>query len=86
MKNKLQFALVACAMLATTTSLHAAPKCADRHAAQIHTLCQNKEARIMMIRELMNTKQGKEEMTQMLEHDGDEEFRSYYETHNVNPG
>ena len=37
-----------------------------------------------MIRELMSTKEGKLEMAQMLEHDA--EFRSYYETHTVNPG
>lgn len=78
MKNKLRFALLACAMLATTANVHAAPKCADRHATQVHTLCQNKNTRIMMIRELLNTKEGKAEVTRMLEHGDNNEFRSYY--------
>ncbi len=84
MKNTLQIALVACAMFASTANTHAAPKTIKSHATQVHALCQNRDTRIMMIRELMNTKEGKEEMAKMLEHD--DEFRSYYETNTVNPG
>lgn len=86
MKIKLQLALIACAAVLATTSANAAPKCADRQTAQVRTLCLNKNTRVLMIRELMNTKEGRQEMIEMLGHDGDSEFRSYYETHTVNPG
>ena len=86
MKNKLQLALVACAILVATASANAAPKCPDRQATQVRTLCQNKTTRILMIRELMNTGEGRQEMIEMLGRDGGNDFRSYYETHTVNPG
>ena len=86
MKNKLRLALIACATLVATTSVNAAPKCADRHTTQVRTLCQNKTTRILMIRELMNTKEGRQEMIEMLGRDDGSEFRSYYENHTVNPG
>ena len=40
----------------------------------------------MMIRELMNTKESREKMARMLECGDNNEFRSSYETHTVNPG
>ncbi len=86
MKTKPQLALVACATLVATTGAHAAPKCADRQTVQVRSLCRNKTTRILMIRELMNTKEGRQEITEMLGHDDGSEFRSYYETHTVNPG
>ena len=85
MKNRLQIVLVACATLAATASANAAPKCAERQTAQVRSLCQNKTMRVLIIRELMNTKAGRQEMTETLGRDGGE-FRSYYETHTVNPG
>ena len=86
MKNKLQLALIACAVLVTTTNVHAAPKRAGRYEAQVHALCQNKDTRIMMIRELMNSEEGRQEMARMLERSEENVFRSYYEIHTVNPG
>ena len=86
MKYTLSLAFIACAMLTSSASVHAAPKSNDRRTAQVHALCQNKDTRIMMIRELMNTKEGRQEMERMLERADESEFRSYYETHTVNPG
>ena len=84
MKHTLQIALVACAMFASTANTHAAPKTVKSRATQVRDLCRNKDTRIMMIHELMNTKEGRQEMARMLEHD--DEFRSYYEANTVNPG
>ena len=84
MKKTLLLAVATCALLNSSLTVHAAPPSAKRRAAQICAMCQDKSTRIMMIRELMSTKEGKLEMAQMLEHDA--EFRSYYEAHTVNPG
>ena len=86
MKNKLRFTLIVCAALVATTSANAAPKNSNHQAAQIRNLCQNKTTRILMIREVMNTKEGRQEMAEMLGHDDGGGVRSYYETHTVNPG
>ena len=56
----------------------------QRLQAQVEKMAKDKETRAMMIRQLMSTSEGKKEMAEMLRHDA--EFRSYYETHSVNPG
>lgn len=84
MKHTLLITLGTSAFLTATTYADAPRPVVAPPPAQIHAMCQNLGTRQQMIRELMKTKEGKQEMARMLEHD--EMFRSYYETHNVNPG
>lgn len=86
MKNKLQLAFIACTLLVSSVNVEAYPKRGGRQTARVRALCQNEETRIMMIRELMNTKESREKMARMLECGDNNEFRSSYETHTVNPG
>ena len=84
MKKVLLLALVSGVFLNLNPNVHAAPMETKDKAAQISMMCKDKTTRIMMIRELMSIKEGKAEMAEMLKHDA--EFRSMYETQNVNPG
>ena len=84
MKTTLLLTLVACAAFAVNASLHAAPASNGRQAAHVRALCQNRTTRVLMIHALTHTKEGKQEVARMLKDDA--EFRSYYETHTLNPG
>ena len=84
MKHTILIVATACALLTPNANVQAAPMNTKHRETQIRIMCQDKSTRHMMIRELMNTKEGKQEMARMLSQDS--EFRSYYETSSVNPG
>ena len=84
MKKVLLLALITGAFLNLNPNVHAAPMETKEKSAQISMMCKDKTTRIMMIRELMSIKEGKAELAEMLKHDA--EFRSMYESQNVNPG
>ncbi len=84
MKKTLLIALATCALLSLTPNADAAPASASRRANRISAMCRDKSTRVMMIRELMSTTEGKLELAEMLKHDAT--FRSYYETNTPNAG
>ena len=84
MKKPLALTLSLCALIALAPPVQAAPKNMERRKAQIAEMAKDKETRLMMIRQLMSTAEGKKEMAEMLKHDA--EFRSFYEANNVDPG
>ncbi|MBE7157336.1 MAG: hypothetical protein INR62_02665 [Rhodospirillales bacterium] len=84
MKTTLLLTFSACAAFALHATLHATPARAGCQAAHVRALCQNPTTRILMIHDLTNTIEGKQEVARTLAHDA--EFRSYYETHALNPG
>ena len=64
-KKTLIFAIATGALLNLTPAAQASPKDMQYRSAQIAAMCQDKEARMMMLHELTNTKERKIEVTKL---------------------
>lgn len=84
MKKLLLLVAATCASLNLNSTVHAAPTNAKHRSNRTSAVYDTKSTRRLMILELTGAEKAKTGSTQTPK-DGSE-FRSYYETHVVNPG